>query len=458
MGIQLTKGGRFNLSKEAPDLKKVAIALGWQVNQVGQSYDIDASVFMLGADGKVPKERYFVFYNNLKSLDGSLRHSGDNTTGQGEGDDETLYVDLAKVNSDIQEMVFVVTIHEGQEKYQNFSQVKNAFIRLYNQETKSEQARYDLKDAFSEETALEFGRLYKKDGEWRFKAVGEGYSTGLQNFVDKYIVEAEHKEFQDNHTVSLPDNCISPVKDTKQQPINFKIKADIEILKSKIDILLNKQGIGNVVARVALVLDISGSMSHQYSSGAVQAFLERIVPVASRLDTDRILDIWFFGTTFKRTKSVKEMNAEGYIKKECGEMKRALLVFKMPSLMLELGGGNNEPLVIGDVIKKYTQEEPSKLPTFIVFISDGGVTDEQGIKKAVVDAAKYPIFWQFVGLAGSSYGILERLDTIEGRTVDNANFFHVDDLGKITDDQLYERLMNEFPTWIKKARLKGLLS
>lgn len=198
-------------------------------------------------------------------------------------------------------------------------------------------------------------------------------------------------------------------------------------------------------------------MNRQYSSGAVQAFLERIVPVASRLDDDRKLDVWFFGSTFKRTTSVRKTNVDGYINKECGEMKRALLVFKMPSLMVELGGGNNEPLVIQDVIKKYTQEEPSKLPTFVVFLSDGGVTNESGIKKAMIEAAKYPIFWQFVGLAGFNYGILERLDTLSNRVVDNANFLHVDDLGKITDEQLYERLLNEFPSWMKQARAKGIL-
>ncbi|MCC5625336.1 VWA domain-containing protein [Nostoc sp. CHAB 5715] len=109
-------------------------------------------------------------------------------------------------------------------------------------------------------------------------------------------------------------------------------------------------------------------------------------------------------------------------------------------------------------MKKYTQEQPSKLPTLIVFLSDGGVTDEQEIKKSVIDAAKYPIFWQFVGLAGSNYGILEKLDIMDGRIIDNADFFHVDDLRKITDEQLYERLLNEFPSWMKQARSKGILS
>ena len=189
MSIELTKGERFNLSKETPDFSKIAIALGWQVSQTAQNCDIDASVFMLAADGRIPDEKYFVFYNNLTSPDGAVRHSGDSRNGEIEGDDETVYLDLSKINAAIQEIVFVVTIHDGQEKNQSFSQVENAFIRLYNSETLSELVRYNLNQIFSQETALEFGRLYKKNGEWRFQAVGQGYNSGLQSFVDKYSVE-----------------------------------------------------------------------------------------------------------------------------------------------------------------------------------------------------------------------------------------------------------------------------
>ncbi|MEZ2240953.1 pentapeptide repeat-containing protein [Microcoleus sp.] len=189
MSIELTKGERFNLSQEVPNFNKLAIALGWQVSQTAQNCDIDASVFMLAADGRIPDEKYFVFYNNLTSPDGAVRHSGDSATGQIEGDDETVYVDLSKINSAIQEIVFVVTIHEGQEKHQSFSQVTNAFIRLYNSETGNELVRYNLNQIFSQETALEFGRLYRKNGDWRFQAVGQGYNAGLQSFVDKYYVE-----------------------------------------------------------------------------------------------------------------------------------------------------------------------------------------------------------------------------------------------------------------------------
>ena len=189
MSIELTKGERFNLSQEVPNFNKLTIALGWQVSQTAQNCDIDCSVFMLAADGRIPNEKYFVFYNNLTSPDGAVRHSGDSRNGQVEGDNETVYVDLSKINSAIQEIVFVVTIHEGQQKNQSFSLVTSAFIRLYNLETGSEIFRYNLNQIFSQETALEFGRLYQKNGEWRFQAVGQGYNTGLQSFVDKYYVE-----------------------------------------------------------------------------------------------------------------------------------------------------------------------------------------------------------------------------------------------------------------------------
>jgi tellurium resistance protein TerD len=189
MGINLSKGERINLSKEAPSLKKVGVGLGWDTNSTdtGVDFDLDASIFMLGANGKIPSEKSFIFYNNLTSPDGAVKHTGDNLTGEGDGDDETILVELAKVDSGINELVFVVTIHEAEKRRQNFGQVRNAFIRLYDQDTNKEVAKYELDEDFSKETAIEFGKLYKKDGQWRFQAVGQGYNSGLQGFVDKYF-------------------------------------------------------------------------------------------------------------------------------------------------------------------------------------------------------------------------------------------------------------------------------
>ncbi|SHO80753.1 Tellurium resistance protein TerD [hydrothermal vent metagenome] len=189
MGISLSKGGRVNLSKEVPSLKNVGVGLGWDTNVTdsGADFDLDASVFMIDSSGKVPQDEYFVFYNNLQSPDGAVIHQGDNRTGEGEGDDESLKINLNKINPSITELVFVVTIDDAVKKAQNFGQVRNAFIRIYDLDTDVEIAKYDLEEDFSAETAIEFGRLYKKDNSWRFKAVGTGYNNGLQGFVDLFI-------------------------------------------------------------------------------------------------------------------------------------------------------------------------------------------------------------------------------------------------------------------------------
>lgn len=187
--IQLNKGGRINLAKEEPGLKNVGVGLGWDINKyetVGQ-FDLDVSVFMIGENGKIPIDEYFIFYNNLISPDQSVKHMGDNRTGDGDGDDETVTINLNKINIDISEILFVVTIHDSEIRKQNFGQVKNAYIRLYDESNKKVIAKYDLDEDFSYETGIEFGNLYKKNNEWRFMATGQGYNNGLQGFVDRYV-------------------------------------------------------------------------------------------------------------------------------------------------------------------------------------------------------------------------------------------------------------------------------
>ncbi len=186
MTINLKKGGRINLAKEAPGLVRVGVGLGWDVSNYDNTFDLDTSAFMLTEQGKIPSDEFFVFYNNLRSPDGALVHKGDNRTGAGDGDDEMLEAQLSKVQEGITDILFVVTIHDAEIRNQNFGQVKNAYIRIYDLDTHAQIAQYELDEDFSYETAVEFGRLYLKNGEWRFMAVGQGYSTGLQGFVDKY--------------------------------------------------------------------------------------------------------------------------------------------------------------------------------------------------------------------------------------------------------------------------------
>jgi tellurium resistance protein TerD len=192
MAINLEKGGRINLSKDVPALKRVRMGLGWDANafDTGKDFDLDASVFLCKADAnghaKLISDAHFVFYGNLTSPDGAVAHKGDSRTGVATGDDENIIVDLKKIAPDIEEMSFIVTIHEAAERRQNFGQVKNSYIKLYDDETGKEVAKYSLEEDFSTETAVQFGSLYKKDGAWLFKAVGAGYKKGLADFVVAY--------------------------------------------------------------------------------------------------------------------------------------------------------------------------------------------------------------------------------------------------------------------------------
>jgi len=188
MSVSLSKGGRVSLSKEAPGLTKIKIGLGWDTNatDTGLDFDLDASLFMLDANGKVPDDSDFIFFNNLKSKDGSVEHEGDNLTGEGDGDDEVIAVDLSKVNAKYNSLAITVTIHESEARRQNFGQVSNAFVRVIDASNSKELAIFELDEDFSSETAILFGTLYRKNGEWRFKAEGSGFNNGLAGFCGLY--------------------------------------------------------------------------------------------------------------------------------------------------------------------------------------------------------------------------------------------------------------------------------
>ncbi|GAA2677824.1 TerD family protein [Streptomyces lunalinharesii] len=183
MGVTLAKGGNVSLSKAAPNLAQITVGLGWDARSTtGAAFDLDASA-LLCASGRVLGDEYFVFYNNLKSPEGSVEHTGDNLTGEGDGDDETVLVDLTQVPETVETIVFPVSIHEADLRGQSFGQVSNAFIRIVNQADGSELARYDLSEDAAGETAMIFGEVYRRNGEWKFRAVGQGYASGLRGIA-----------------------------------------------------------------------------------------------------------------------------------------------------------------------------------------------------------------------------------------------------------------------------------
>jgi tellurium resistance protein TerD len=189
MGVSLSKGGNVSLSKEAPGLTAVTVGLGWDVRTTtGADFDLDASALLTDATGKVGTDKNFVFYNNLASPDGSVQHTGDNLTGEGEGDDEMINVNLAAVPQQVDKIVFPVSIYDAENRRQNFGQVRNAYIRVVNQANGQEIARYDLSEDASTETAMVFGELYRSGTEWKFRAIGQGYASGLRGIAQDFGV------------------------------------------------------------------------------------------------------------------------------------------------------------------------------------------------------------------------------------------------------------------------------
>lgn len=191
MAISLQKGGNVNLSKEAPGITKMIIGLGWDTRATdGAAFDLDGAIFLLNAAGKVRSDADFVFYNNLKSTDGSVAHSGDNTTGAGEGDDETVTIELANVPADVDKVAICVTIHDAETRKQNFGQVSKAFVRCVNANGNTEIARYDLSEDGSTEAAMVFGEVYRAGAEWKFRAIGQGFKGGLGPLARSFGVNA----------------------------------------------------------------------------------------------------------------------------------------------------------------------------------------------------------------------------------------------------------------------------
>lgn len=183
MAINLQKGQRENI-----DAPKFTIGLGWDTNSssTGSAFDLDASVFMLDQNKKLVSDQHLVFYNNLKSPDEAVEHTGDNLTGDGDGDDEQIKVDLTKADDKVSEICVVVTIHDAESRRQNFGQVRNSFVRIFDAATNEVLLKYELEEDFSIETAVEFGRIYKREGKWKFEAVGMGMKGGLQDYLNKY--------------------------------------------------------------------------------------------------------------------------------------------------------------------------------------------------------------------------------------------------------------------------------
>lgn len=429
--LTLVKGQRLNLSKQYPLTKKWRITVAWDLSTPlnRNLYDVDVSVFMLNDQRKIPLEEYFIFYNQRESPDKSLimANSMPNNAQQ------QITIHFPYIKDDIHEILFVVTIHDAVEKNQSFQHFRSINMTIEDFDTNDTLFSF-TENQFYDETAFELGQLYKKEGDWRFNPVGRGYNAGLQELLDLYYLETD--ETPDSEPVQIAE----PLKLTS-----------FDLLKKKVDIVLEKKALQKGIARVGVVLDISGSMRRLYQNGTVQNVIERLLALATRFDDDGVLDVWVYDNEFTRMPSITENDFSNYIDRE---------ILSNPHV--KKFGANNEPPVMRDVLQKYLVEEKSKLPTYLIFINDGGVKKasrkQDNVPKVLIESSTQPLFWQFVGIGNGNFDVLRKLDDLEGRFIDNANFFQIVDIENESDDDLYHKLLNEFPLWMKEARTKHVLN
>ena len=392
--------------------------------KIASDIAIDVSCFGLDAEQKLADERYMTFFNQPTTPCGGVRLlSSDHAA-------TTFQVRLDVLPANIDRLVITLAI-DGNGTMRQLQ--CGCALRFITGTTTSAELAFNGQD-FLDEKALMLADIYRKDTTWRFCATGQGFNGGLAALVRHFggsVVEPE--------IPPAPVARISLEKKVAEQA------PQLVSLAKKAQLSLEKKCLTDVQAQVALVLDASGSMSQLYSRGEVQKVLDRILPLAIHFDDDGCLDSWAFASKPKQLETVSARNYMGYIARNDIMGIRGI------------GYGNNEPLVIEDIVKYY-RKSANRLPTYVVFISDGGIYENAKIEKLLREAAALPIFWQFVGIGGGNYGVLESLDDMAGRVVDNCNFFSLDDLNQVGEQELYDRLLNEFPQWLRAARVKGILS
>ncbi|MCO8166684.1 VWA domain-containing protein [Pseudomonas sp. 21LCFQ02] len=384
---------------------------------------IDYVCFGVDANGKLSDDRYMIFFNQPASPCNSIQQQGNE-----------FRLNLSSLPASIDRLVFTASI-DGAGTMQ---QIRASHFSIG--EAGREVARGEFSgSSFNAEKAIMVIDLYRKNGEWRLASNLQGYNAGLDALVVHFGGEVADE----------PAPAPAPVVATAKISLEKKVAEaapQLVSLAKKAQVSLEKAQLTDTRARVGLVLDASGSMNGQYSRGHVQEVVDRLLPLAVHFDDDGALDCWAFAAKPMRLTPVTLSNFRDFIKTDHGGWRD-----------WELGSRvNNEPKVMRQVIDFYKQSG-DRTPVYILFISDGGVSQNREIIKLMSEAARLPIFWQFVGLGGHGYGVLEKLDDMEGRVVDNCNFFALDRLDEIAEEKLYDLLMEEFPDWLKAAKSAGIL-
>ena len=382
--------------------------------------EYDFCCFGVDENGKLSDDGYMIFYNQRTSPNAELRVE-DITDGV------RYTLNLSTLPDFINRLVFTVSIDGNQ----TMGEMNSLETKVYQSGDNDIEMKLGGRD-FTKEKAVIVMEIYRKD-VWRIGCVASGFDGGLSALL-KYFGGEEVKD-ESNQNLSSSNQKILLEKKMEKAP-------ELISLVKPLVFELKKKNLETTVAKVGLVLDISGSMVPRFKNGTVQSIVNKTLPLAVQFDDDGELDFWFYGTTARQMDSV---NLKNYTRAVPDDWKH---------LMMELGGRNNEPVVMRMVVDEY---KDTKIPAYVLFITDGGVNNKKEIRNIITEASHLPIFWQFVGVGGKNYGVLEKLDTMTGRYVDNAGFFALDDFQKVSNEELYARLLEEFPAWLEAIRKKGMI-
>ncbi|AWL29028.1 VWA domain-containing protein [Acinetobacter defluvii] len=435
--MQLVSGQKFALAQLLQSTLQFTVRV-----QVQASFEIDVSSFGLGGNNKLYHDDYMTFYNQPKTPEQEVQYFH-------KAQQHIFQFDLSQI--DIQKTPrFVICATTDHVTLNNIQHIQVELLNLHAQVL----ASYQLTSThFQQEKAAMLCEIYFKNADWRMAAIGQGFNGGLKALVEYFGGEVadENTPVQMEHAITSQSiSSSTSTLDLKKKVVLDKIEKSapqlLDLTKKSL-LSLEKNNLLGVKARVALVLDYSGSMNQQYKKGDVQKVLDRIMPLAVNFDDDGSFECWAFAQHALRLSDVHLGNLKNYINTEQGGHKK-----------WDAGARfNNEPAALHAVIDYFSKESPSELPVYVVFISDGGVSETKKIKQILKDASNQAIFWQFVGIGGRNYGALEQLDEMAGRVVDNCNFFAMDNIDSMPEAQLYDLLLNEFPMWLKAAQQKNII-
>ncbi|MFF7601157.1 VWA domain-containing protein [Streptomyces mirabilis] len=471
----------------------VRAVLGWRGG--AGAPDADASALLLGPCGRVRDDGDFVFYNQPQHASGAVRHLGKQRDGAATTD--TVEVDLRALEPEIERVVLCASADGG-----TFGGLSGLTLRLLDAGTQQEIARFEMEA--TTETAFIGGELYLRGGQWKFRAVGQGYASGLAGLATDFGISVESDGVgapgpepavspggtpavspalppTGSRTVAStaagappappapPASPVSPASSPRlskgEERLPVDMRKRLSLRKEQVAVSLRKHGAEGVTARVVLILDASGSMSLLYSKGVVADVVERMAAVAAQLDDDGVMQAWTFASHAARLPDLNLGELPEWLElhirvgelslfRRSNKPRKGLLPGQVD--MRSVGIQNEEQKAIAEV-RTYVREHPAVDPTLVLFFSDGGVYRNKAIEQELRAAVEEPIFWQFVGLGRSNYGVLERFDTLPGRRVDNVGFFAVDDISGVPDPELYDRLLSQFPAWMTAARGLGII-